>query len=82
MLAGVVLGKPLTLFGFDFFRPGGRGHYYDSAAAPFTHETGYERWFVERVLPVLRPQVRQHQGLAASRDRRVHKLAPSSDREV
>ncbi|WP_368414736.1 glycosyltransferase family 29 protein [Falsiroseomonas sp.] len=60
VLAGVVLGKPVTLFGFDFFRPGGRGHYYDAAAAPFTHETGYERWFVERVLPMLRPQVRQH----------------------
>lgn len=58
VLAGVVLGQPVTLFGFDFFRPGGRGHYYDVAAAPATHETGYERWFVERVLPVLRPQVR------------------------
>lgn len=58
VLAGMLLGRPVTLFGFDFFRPGGRGHYYDAAAAPFTHETGYERWFVERVLPVLRPQMR------------------------
>lgn len=58
VLAGVVLGKPVTLFGFDFFRPGGAGHYYDAAAAPFTHETGYERFYVERVLPVLRPQIR------------------------
>ena len=61
VLSGLVFGKPVTLFGFDFFRPGGAGHYYDAAAAPFTHETGYERWVVERLMPLLCPMVRLHQ---------------------
>jgi hypothetical protein len=60
VLIGLVLGKPLRLYGFDFFRPGGVGHYYGKAlAAPF-HDLAYERWFLTRALPALRPAVTLH----------------------
>jgi CMP-N-acetylneuraminic acid synthetase len=62
VLASLILGRPPALFGFDSFRPGGRGHYYGEGGAPFTHEMDYERWFVEHFLPRLRPGLRLHGG--------------------
>jgi len=45
VLIALVFGKPLRLYGFDFFRPGMAGHYYGKAAAAPQHDLAYERWY-------------------------------------
>jgi hypothetical protein len=60
VLIGLVFGRPLRLYGFDFFRPGSEGHYYGQAFAAPHHDLAYERWFLTRALPVLRPAVTLH----------------------
>lgn len=60
VLIALVFGKPLRLYGFDFFRPGEAGHYYGKAAAAPHHDLAYERWYLARALPVLRPSVTLH----------------------
>jgi hypothetical protein len=60
VLIGLVLGRPLRLYGFDFFRPGSAGHYYGKASAAPHHDLAYERWFLTRALPALRPAVTLH----------------------
>lgn len=60
VLIALVFGKPLRLYGFDFFRPGMAGHYYGKAAAAPHHDLAYERWYLTRALPVLRPSVTLH----------------------
>ena len=60
VLIALVIGKPLRLYGFDFFRPGKAGHYYGKAAAAPHHDLAYERWYLTRALPVLRPSVTLH----------------------
>jgi hypothetical protein len=60
VLIGLVFGKTLRLYGFDFFRPGGAGHYYGKAAAAPHHDLAYERWYLTRALPALRPAVTLH----------------------
>ncbi len=57
VLVAMILRRPATLFGFDFFQPGQQGHYYDAASAALQHELAYEEWFVTRLLPTLRPQL-------------------------
>jgi hypothetical protein len=58
VLAALVLGRRVTLFGFDFFQPGRQGHYWgDTTAAP-VHELAYERWMATSVLPALCPGFR------------------------
>jgi hypothetical protein len=60
VLIGLVLGKPVRLYGFDSFRPGSAGHYYGAAGAGAHHDLAYERWYLTRVLPALRPAVTLH----------------------
>jgi len=60
VLIALVFGKPLRLYGFDFFSPGMAGHYYGKAAAAPHHDLAYERWYLTRALPVLRPSVTLH----------------------
>ena len=60
VLIALVFGKPLRLYGFDFFRPGMAGHYYGKAAAAPHHDLAYERWYLTRALPVLRTSVTLH----------------------
>jgi hypothetical protein len=60
VLIALVFGKPLRLYGFDFFRPGMAGHYYGKAAAAPQHDLAYERWYLTRALPALRPSVTLH----------------------
>jgi len=57
LLTVLLFGRPARLFGFDFFRAGEQGHYFGDAAAALHHETGYERWFVTRFLPAIRPEL-------------------------
>lgn len=65
VLIGLVFGRPLRLYGFDFFRPGSTGHYYGGAGAAPQHDLAYERWYLTRVLPALRPAVTLHGSVAA-----------------
>jgi hypothetical protein len=58
VLTALLLNRPVTLFGFDFFQPGQPGHYFGEAAAALQHEVGFERWFVTRFLPAVRPGVK------------------------
>lgn len=60
VLIALIFGKRLRLFGFDFFRPGMAGHYYGKAAAAPHHDLAYERWYLTRALPVLRPSLTLH----------------------
>jgi CMP-N-acetylneuraminic acid synthetase len=60
LLTVLLLNRPATLFGFDFFAPGEPGHYFGEAAAALQHETGFERWYVTRFLPAIRPGIRFH----------------------
>jgi hypothetical protein len=60
LLTVLLLNRPATLFGFDFFAPGQPGHYFGEAAAALQHETAFERWYVTRFLPAIRPGVRFH----------------------
>lgn len=69
VLIGLVFRRPLRLYGFDFFRPGSAGHYYGGAGAAPHHDVGYERWYLTRVLPALRPAVTLHGSVAAGRVR-------------
>lgn len=57
VLSVLLLGRRARLFGFDFFAPGQPGHYFGEAAAALHHEPGFERWFVTRLLPALRPEL-------------------------
>lgn len=57
LLVALILDRPLELFGFTFFPLGSQGDYFARATPEVLHEMAYERWFVERVLSVLRPQV-------------------------
>ena len=57
-LISLILDRPAELFGFTFFPLGRKGDYFEEIAPAVLHEMAYERWFVERVLPVLRPRVR------------------------
>jgi hypothetical protein len=57
LLLTLILDRPAELFGFSFFPLGRQGDYFERSAPEVLHEMAYERWFVERVLPVLRPQV-------------------------
>ncbi|MCX7685625.1 MAG: glycosyltransferase family 29 protein [Acetobacteraceae bacterium] len=66
VLIGLVFGRPLRLYGFDFFRPGSAGHYYGGAGAAPHHDVAYERWYLTRVLPALRPGVTLHGSVALS----------------
>ncbi len=59
LLAAVLLRRPVTLYGFDFFRPGAPGHYFGPATAAQHHELAYERWYAEAVLPLLAPGLRR-----------------------
>ncbi|MFN6954680.1 MAG: glycosyltransferase family 29 protein [Acetobacteraceae bacterium] len=60
VLIGLVLGKPLRLYGFDSFRPGSAGHYFGAAGAGAHHDLAYERWYLTRFLPTIRPAVTLH----------------------
>ncbi len=60
LLTVLLLNRPATLFGFDFFAPGQPGHYFGEAAAALQHETAFERWYVTRFLPAIRPGIRFH----------------------
>jgi hypothetical protein len=60
VLIALVFGKPLRLYGFDFFRPGRAGHYFGKAAAAPHHDLAYERWYLTSALPALRPSVTLH----------------------
>lgn len=57
LLIAVLLGRKVTLFGFDFFAPGLPGHYFGDATAAMPHEIAYERWFAARILPRLAPTI-------------------------
>ncbi len=57
LLTVLVLGRRARLFGFDFFEAGQPGHYFGDAAAALHHEIAYERWFVTRFLPAIRPDL-------------------------
>lgn len=58
LLAALVLRRRVTLFGFDFFRPGRPGHYWGDTTAGAQHELAYERWMAERFLPLACPGFR------------------------
>ena len=60
LLVALLLRRPLTLYGFDFFQPGQRGHYFGGANGALRHELTYERWFTSQVLPLLCPTLRGH----------------------
>lgn len=55
LLVALLLRRRVTLFGFDFFRPGRPGHYYGDTTAGAQHELAYERWMAERFLPLVCP---------------------------
>ncbi|MGG5818792.1 glycosyltransferase family 29 protein [Falsiroseomonas sp. HW251] len=57
VLAALVLGRRVTLYGFDFFAPGGAGHYFDRTVAAPMHEVAFERWFAGQALPALFPAI-------------------------
>lgn len=59
LLAGVLFRRPITLFGFDFFAPGRPGHYFGPTNAAPQHELTYERWYTDKVLPLLCPQMKR-----------------------
>uniref|UniRef100_UPI0022EA7FB9 glycosyltransferase family 29 protein n=1 Tax=Falsiroseomonas oryzae TaxID=2766473 RepID=UPI0022EA7FB9 len=58
LLIALLLHRPVTLYGFDFFRAGQPGHYYGPATAALGHELAYERWFCTTFLPLLHPALR------------------------
>lgn len=53
VLVGLLLERPVTLYGFDFFRPGAEHHYFGANRVAAAHEPAYERWFVTRFWPAL-----------------------------
>lgn len=58
LLLALVMRRRVTLFGFDFFRPGRPGHYWGATSAGAQHELAYERWMAERFLPLACPGFR------------------------
>jgi hypothetical protein len=59
VLTTLLLNRPATLFGFDFFEEARPGHYFGEAAAALQHELGFERWFVTAFLPAVRPAIKR-----------------------
>ena len=59
LLIALLLRRPVTLFGFDFFRPGLPGHYFGGSTAALGHELAYERWMATEVVPRLCPALRR-----------------------
>ena len=53
ILISVVLGKNLTIYGFDFYKQSS-AHYFPSSSPVFLgHELQYEQWFLQTFLPWL-----------------------------
>ncbi|MGK7867367.1 glycosyltransferase family 29 protein [Falsiroseomonas sp. E2-1-a20] len=53
LLVALVLRRPTTIYGFDFYQGGGPAHYFGAGSAAMQHEITYERWFVQQFLPAL-----------------------------